>query len=293
MSSEPMTYIAIKNWEKYQADKNGKLRDIGSPWIKDYTDKESDYDYSQLTMVQRYVYDALRRLRGKLGSNPPFDAVWLCRKLDIGRTERGAFHKALLVLRELKLIEMVTTQEDLYPTFVAASARTIPKNGRRDYESTPNSMLRPQGPSDESSVDSATSDSNNRVEKNKSKSRVEASSPRSLSKQNQNQTPEAFSWDAWDSWAEPIDDLTVEQVQAVLKYWAEAKDDFWRRAVHSDKSLRKNIHKMLAAAPKAKPVVPILQANPDCPECFGSGFVTFFIPGSVGQKQKDCGCLHT
>jgi hypothetical protein len=65
-------YLAIRNWRKYQPtkDRKGKTMDGRSaPWIKDYTDKEMDPAYMDLSMNQRYVFDGLRRLRGKYGKN--------------------------------------------------------------------------------------------------------------------------------------------------------------------------------------------------------------------------------
>jgi hypothetical protein len=239
-----MEYIAIKNWEKYQTDKSGKTRDGSSVWIKDYCDKESDYEYSQLTMGQRYLYDGLRRLRGRLGANPQFDVSWLCRKLDIGSSERCQVGKMISRLTSLSLISIVES---------ATSLSISSRSNRKEV--------------------------------------VEASSSPSQSKAKA--SCGAFSW---ENWAEGIDDLTAEQVCSTLKFWASHKDDFWRNTVKSEKSLRKNIAQMFEAAkskgmvPAKKPVV-LPVADPDCKECYGSGFVTFWIPGSVGQKQRDCECL--
>jgi hypothetical protein len=38
-----MDYIVIKNWEKYQADDKGRLREGYSPRIKDWTDSRRDH----------------------------------------------------------------------------------------------------------------------------------------------------------------------------------------------------------------------------------------------------------
>lgn len=101
-----MEYIAIKNWDKYQADSKGHLRDGYSPWIKDWVDKESDREYSDLTCLQRYLYDALRRLRGKLGKNPANDPVWIGRILSIHGRERKHIPHAIKRLLELGLITL-------------------------------------------------------------------------------------------------------------------------------------------------------------------------------------------
>lgn len=102
-----MNYIAIKNWEKYQADDKGKVREGASPWIKDWTDKEADYEYSKLTGLQRYVYDALRRLRGRLGKNPPNDPAYIGRATDMLPRDRAHLAHAIRTLHLLGLITFV------------------------------------------------------------------------------------------------------------------------------------------------------------------------------------------
>jgi len=101
-----MEYIAIKNWDKYQADSKGQLREGYSPWIKDWVEKEADREYSGLTCLQRYVYDALRRLRGKLGKNPANDPIWIGRILSIQGRERKHIPQAIERLLELGLITL-------------------------------------------------------------------------------------------------------------------------------------------------------------------------------------------
>lgn len=101
-----MEYIAIKNWDKYQADSKGHLREGYSPWIKDWVDKEADREYSDLTCLQRYLYDALRRLRGKLGKNPANDPIWIGRILSIHGRERKHIPQAINRLLELGLIRL-------------------------------------------------------------------------------------------------------------------------------------------------------------------------------------------
>jgi hypothetical protein len=101
-----MEYIAIKNWGKYQADSKGQLREGYSPWIKDWVDKEADREYSDLTCLQRYLYDALRRLRGKLGKNPANDPVWIGRILSVHGRERKHIPQAIERLLELGLITL-------------------------------------------------------------------------------------------------------------------------------------------------------------------------------------------
>jgi hypothetical protein len=70
-------FLAIKNWETHQC-KDRKGRNIRL-YIKDYCEQDGELRYSRLTALQRYVLDAIRRLRGRLGRNPENDATWIAR----------------------------------------------------------------------------------------------------------------------------------------------------------------------------------------------------------------------
>jgi hypothetical protein len=104
-----MEYIEIKNWKKYQADANGQLREGSSPWIKDWVNKEADYEYSKLTYYQRYLYDALRRLRGRFGKNPPNDSGWIARATLTLPRDHSHIAEAIRTLTELRLVRIVDT----------------------------------------------------------------------------------------------------------------------------------------------------------------------------------------
>jgi hypothetical protein len=106
-----MIFIHIKNFEKFQASKNGKMEGPVQ-WIKDATSKEADYQYSKLTCVQRYLLDALRRLRGATGKDTPLDPAFIARKLDLLPTDRKKLPKALARLATDGLIIMVDEQSE-------------------------------------------------------------------------------------------------------------------------------------------------------------------------------------
>lgn len=77
-----MKYLLIKNWHRFQPPEKLKNENASLPWIKDYTNKEFDADYMGLKFFQRYVLDALCRLRGRLGHDIPYDnPTWVARLL--------------------------------------------------------------------------------------------------------------------------------------------------------------------------------------------------------------------
>lgn len=87
--NEQMPYLAIRNWDNYQTAKRG------AAWIKDYTEKEADLEYSRLTCFQRYVLDGLCRLRGRLGHNVPNDPKYVATALQIVPKERTHVPQAI------------------------------------------------------------------------------------------------------------------------------------------------------------------------------------------------------
>lgn len=86
-------YLAVKNWERYQPKDTKNL-----PWIRDYKDKDWDADFSQLTVMQRYMLDAICRLRGRHGRNLPNDPLWIVRATSVLPRER---HNATAAIQQL------------------------------------------------------------------------------------------------------------------------------------------------------------------------------------------------
>ena len=110
MANQPdCKYLAIRNWSKYQSTRNGQP----SSWIKDYVDKDHDYDYGKLTGFQRYVYDGCRRLRGKFGRNFHYDATWVARALNVLPTERARVANAIATLVARGLLIPTNQQDDV------------------------------------------------------------------------------------------------------------------------------------------------------------------------------------
>lgn len=104
-------YLAIHGYERWQVDKDGKLRDgQSSEWIKDYCRKDSDADYMNLTIVQRYTLDAMRRLTGLHGKWCPNDLMWVSRATCAAPKERMYVTHAVLVLVLRGLVTLSNVQ---------------------------------------------------------------------------------------------------------------------------------------------------------------------------------------
>lgn len=96
---EPTTkYLAIKNWKKYQAGTDRKGREIKA-WVKDYCGKDiDDATYNSLTMIQRYLFDALCRVRGRSGKNICSRVDYISRACGVIPVERRFVGQSLAVL---------------------------------------------------------------------------------------------------------------------------------------------------------------------------------------------------
>jgi hypothetical protein len=107
-------YLVIKDWDKHQP--SGKLFKKGArlPWIKDYTDKLENYEYLQLTLFQRAVYEGCCLLVGKRPDRSlPNDTAWIARALHASRPETPCVPSALIVLIDRGLL-IPTNDEDFF-----------------------------------------------------------------------------------------------------------------------------------------------------------------------------------
>lgn len=54
-----MKFLRIKNWKKYQPDGRLRNKDARLLWIRDYTEKLDNYEFTQLTFFQRHLFEAI------------------------------------------------------------------------------------------------------------------------------------------------------------------------------------------------------------------------------------------
>ena len=116
MANEPKKFLTIRNWSKFQSttDSHGRsLEGRRRTYILDFVDKESDSLYAALTIVQRYMIDACRRLRGRLGRNIKNDPTWISNQLEVSYRERAKAVKAIGRLIEVGFL--IPTDEEQTP----------------------------------------------------------------------------------------------------------------------------------------------------------------------------------
>lgn len=101
-------YLVPKNWSKYQS-----LRGRGK-WIMDYTEQDGDEDLCKLTLFQRMVLQGVRRIRGRLGKNVPYDPTYIASAIHALPTDRPHIGHALSTLISRGLL-VVTPQQDDSP----------------------------------------------------------------------------------------------------------------------------------------------------------------------------------
>jgi hypothetical protein len=93
-------YLAIRNWEKYQADKNGNVPNGAAPWCKLHTSTLDDSDWLEWSWVTRGVWSALLALRSRCGQNLPCEPSKIILMLG---SRRKMAQDALRVISELTL----------------------------------------------------------------------------------------------------------------------------------------------------------------------------------------------
>jgi hypothetical protein len=105
-------YLDVKNWDIYQPTmRNGnQIR----AWVRTYTDRDADPEYSKLTMVQRYVMDGVIRLRGRFGKPIPNDPVWISRALSLPSLSARHMGSTIRVLISFGLLDLCN-QQDNFP----------------------------------------------------------------------------------------------------------------------------------------------------------------------------------
>jgi hypothetical protein len=81
-------YLAIKNWEEFQGT-------YTRSYIRDYTSQGSDEDYCKLTFFQRHVLQEVRRIRGRIGKNVPYDLHYICRESAATTPDKPRINAAL------------------------------------------------------------------------------------------------------------------------------------------------------------------------------------------------------
>lgn len=105
--ADTFKHLAIKNWDKYQPGNKKQF-----PWIRDYTEKDHDHDYMELTMLQRYIFDGCCRLRARLAKDLHNDPVWIARALCVLPEERRFVRQAIAVLTLRGFLIPINQQDD-------------------------------------------------------------------------------------------------------------------------------------------------------------------------------------
>ena len=114
-------YLAIKNWEKYQSlSRSGR-------WIKDYTAQDDDLTISKLSIFQQGVLQAIRRIRGRIGSNVPNDCEYIMSAMSARLKDRPRIPRAISELIACGLLLVTNQQHDSVKTSEKEKEKEIKK----------------------------------------------------------------------------------------------------------------------------------------------------------------------
>lgn len=92
-------WLRLDNWKKYQPDDRLRNKEAQLPWIRDYTKKLDNYDFIQLTLLQRALFEGLCLLAGKRPLRTiPNDPTYISRALHVQATDIPHVGHALATL---------------------------------------------------------------------------------------------------------------------------------------------------------------------------------------------------
>ena len=150
-------YLRVKNWEKFQRNRQGRVEADGKSvsWIKMYTDRDGDPEYSLLTYFQRYLLDGCCRLRGRFGKNIPNDPKYVARALCTLPVERHCIAQALRVLVSSGFLILTNQQIDLYESPRGDKSREEEKREEKEGGSAQKAAPRPSAGTPEKSGSTA------------------------------------------------------------------------------------------------------------------------------------------
>ena len=272
-------FLRIKKWEDYQTK-------YTTQYIYDYVDKEwVDEDYGTMPEFCRYVIDGMRRLRGKLRQNiSSVDTPQLvCSALRITPKNRHNVPAALLELARRRFL-IPTNERD----------RDSEIDKRRVKESREKNNDRNGGEPSATPVQVKQEEGSLPARRNGTTNPAHGSAPDAPDK------PKKLGFDPYA--IEPWDGWTADDIRLVVCYWWEhAKDTWFRDSVNTQDYFRKKFSDMAARMPKSwqppkKPAASVpKQADPNCPQCQGTGEYKIDKPGypkGMYFQRVICPCVR-
>ena len=131
-------------------------------------------------------------------------------------------------------------------------------------------------------------------EKKKNRERVEREEtglpPSSNQKSSKSPSPPG------SGWAEEVEDakgvIPAEAIRRAVLYYTQCPDPWYRDRGMTESLIRNNARRMVEGVPAGwepkKPAPPKLPPDPNCPACFGSGYINKRIDGNFFQGACPC-----
>ena len=119
-------YLAIKNWGVYQTPDT-------SHYVKDYVNKEFDYEFSQMSGYCRYIYGGMCRLHARLARNTDNSDTFIARALNMIGTDRPHVGDALRTLISRNFLIPTNEQFDPLDKIREEEKRVKKSNKEKKY----------------------------------------------------------------------------------------------------------------------------------------------------------------
>lgn len=128
-------WLRVKNWRKYQPDARLRNKEARLKYILDHTDKLDNYDFQQLSIFERGVFEHVCLVIGTRPSRSiPNDPTWIARAIHASRSESPRVHHALTTLQQHGYIIPTNTEkffedENEFAVGEGEGLRTETRNG--------------------------------------------------------------------------------------------------------------------------------------------------------------------
>ncbi|HZQ25281.1 MAG TPA: hypothetical protein VFA89_21010 [Terriglobales bacterium] len=282
-NEEKFKYLAIHGYEDFQRDKEGKLADGSRLWIKQATRLDSDPDYQRLTLLQREVLSALRRLTGLHANWPRNNPTVVSRGMCALPTDRPHVTHAIRTLvsrnlvtlsnERLRFLEVVDKRKK--KEVVEPTSQPSPDETEKTTEVTaPPRSARP--------ADCTC--------KGRKTPGHYPGCPHS-GKSNGQASPPTRRIDPLRDWDESIDGIPADTIRRAIRYTLDIKKDWWLRENMNVAYVRRNARKLVEETPP-KHLEPKYESKPDqtCSKCKGTGDV--IVEDGLYQSSVTCECVQ-
>lgn len=125
-----LAWLRLKKWKKFQPDSSLRNKDAQLKWVRDWTEKLDNYDFTLLTFYERALFEGLCLLAGKRPLRTiPNDPTYISRALHAQPTDIPHVGHALSTLILRGFVIPINTEE-----FIEEDEQNLSREGEGERE---------------------------------------------------------------------------------------------------------------------------------------------------------------